>query len=507
MPRRRSAPVRIALALGAFLLTVASVREDVSAASAQAGETTLLVEDVLAASAEHFPAILEALARRRGAEGDVLAADGAFDVVFSADGFDRFNGTFSGGVVNTEVKRRFRPFGAQVYGGYRISDGTFPIYENINNTNTAGEAKIGAIFSLLRDRAIDPQRFRTLDARLALRQADLDVLLTKVGVQHQALLSYWRWVATGRQLGVYERLLRIARDRQKGLQEQVDQGARAAIFLTENLQNITRRQRLVTEAQRDFDIAANALSFYLRDASGEPLIPTADQLPPDTAMEPLEVSIDVGRNGDASERGAVSVASALAARPELEILKTAMERARRQVDLSRNELKPRLDLSAEVSRDFGDIGDGGPTFDSTDAIVGFRFSVPLQRREAKGRLNRARAQFEAVEQERRRIQDRIELEIRNILIDLDTSGQIARIARQEVVQSETMEQAERQRFASGASDFFLVNVREETAADARIREMLAQLQIHIARANYDAATVDIERLGLSQSPYAGVVDE
>ncbi|MBI1392637.1 MAG: multidrug transporter [Alphaproteobacteria bacterium] len=460
-------------------------------AQAETASLPLQVDEVLAASATHFPSILEALARRRGAEGDALASQGAFDLVFSVDGFDRVGGFYSGRTVESKVEQRLRPLGARIYGGYSISDGDFPIYEDQYFTNTGGEAKVGAILSLLRDRSIDKERFNVIDARLALRQADFDVLLTRVGVQHKALLAYWRWVAAGRQLTVYERLSRIARDRQAGLEEQVERGARAAIFLTENRQNITRRERLVAEAARDFDIAANNLSFYYRGANGEPVIPGRDRLPPDGVLDASEAEVAIGR--------AEPVAEALADRPELEILRTAQERARRKVALSENDLKPRLDVNAELSSDFGDVAEGGISRDSTDAVVGLRFSVPLQRRDAKGRLARARAELEAVEQQRRRARDEIELEIRNILVNLATSARIARIAEQETTQAEAMENAERQRFASGASDFFLVNVREETTADARIRELLAQLEIRLARANYDASTVDLERLGIADA--------
>ncbi|MEM6414257.1 MAG: TolC family protein [Pseudomonadota bacterium] len=452
----------------------------------------LTIDDVLQSSATHFPAILKSIANRDAAEGRVLSAQGAFDVLFSADGFDRASGVWTGQVVNTEVRRNFRPLGLQVFGGYRISDGEFPIYEDINFTNSLGEAKIGALFSLLRDRAFDQRRFRENDARLALQQADLEVLLTKIGVQRRAIVAYWRWVAAGLQLRVYQKLLSIAEDRESGLEEQVRRGARAAIFITENRQNITRRQRLVLETERDFQTAANNLSFFYRGENSKPIIPQPSALP---AQEMAQIEMV---NADISD---FAVSDALVNRPELGLLRKALERANAQERLSKNELKPRLDLNAEVSNDFGDIAEGGPTRDSTDVVVGFKFSVPLQRREAKGRLRSAEAASEALRQDRRQAEERIELEIRNILIDYDIAQELARIATLEVQQTATMENAERERFASGASDFFLVNVREETAADARIRSILAQLQTQIAAANYNSATVDLEKLGLSTNGF------
>jgi outer membrane protein TolC len=300
-------------------------------------------------------------------------------------------------------------------------------------------------------------------------------------------LSYWRWVAAGRQLAVYEELLKIARDRQTGLEQQVRAGARARIFLTENLQNIARRQRLVTEAEREFLAATNNLSFYYRGADGAPVTPAREELPPlsllTSAPPPRGAAI-----GDLS--------TLIAARPELKSLGVALSRAEGRVALNRNALLPRLEALAEVSTDFGDIAEGGASRDSTDTVVGLKFTVPIQRREARGKLRRAEAEVEALEQQRRRVEDQLEVDLRNILLDLDTSAALMAIAGQEVDQSQTMERAERERFQSGASDFFLVNIREETAADARIRFYLAAFETRVAQANYSAISLDLDALGL-----------
>ena len=462
----------------------------VAAAFAQsaAAQDYLAPEDVLSASAAHFPQILEGFANRRAVESGVEEARGAFDLVFETEGKQYASGFYNGREVGARVRQEVAPLGASVYGGYRVSDGTFPVYEDIRFTNTGGELKVGAVFSLLRDREIDERRFRVTDATLALAEADLDLLLTQVGVQHKALLAYWRWVAAGRQLSVYEELFKIARDRQSGLEQQVQAGARARIFLTENLQNIARRQRLVTEAEREFLAATNNLSFYYRGADGQPVTPARAELPPLTLLTAAPPA-DAGASGD--------VEALIAARPELRALGVALDRAERRVALNRNALLPRLEALAEVSTDFGDIAEGGASRDSTDTVVGLKFSVPLQRREARGKLRRAEAELEALEQRRRRAEDQLEVDLRNILLDLDTSGALMTIAAQEVDQSETMERAERERFASGASDFFLVNIREETAADARIRFYLAALEARVAQANYSAVALDFDKLGLN----------
>mgnify|MGYP001824180418 CR=1 FL=1 len=170
---------------------------------------------MLASSDVHFPAILESLARRRGAEGEALQAAGAFDLVFSADSFSRVEGFYDGAAAQALATQPLRTLGAGAFLGYKISHGTFPIWEDINYTNTRAEMQLGVIISLLRDRDIDDRRLAETDAALNIRKADFDVLLTKIGVQREALVTYWRWITVGHQLDVYENLLSIALTRER----------------------------------------------------------------------------------------------------------------------------------------------------------------------------------------------------------------------------------------------------------------------------------------------------
>ncbi len=454
---------------------------------------TLSIDEVLSSSSEHFPAIIKSLENRQQALGRLTESQGAFDVVFSSDGYSRATGFWDGRIINTDVRRNLRNYGATVYGGYRISEGSFPIYEDINFTNTGGEVKVGALFSLLRDKAIDQRRFNVGDAKFAVEQSELEILLTQIGVQTRASIAYWQWVAYGHQLKVYENLLSIAEDRAKGLEEQVRTGARAPIFIVENQQNITRRQRLVIEANRDFLSASNQLAFYYRGATGEMITPDIRQLPG-------EEILFTSNHNQTSSVGSKKYSDALSNRPELKLLRTSIERTENEITLRKNNLKPKLDLSAELSHDFGAIAEGGESRDSTDTIIGFQFSVPLEQREARGKLSTARAKLRALELDQLQTQQQLELEIRNIVIERKAALELAEIAQTELEQSRTMEQAERVRFENGASDFFVVNIREETTADAQVRGIIAQLNSQVALVNYNAAITNLSSLGLSTNP-------
>jgi len=448
----------------------------------------LTTEDLLESSNAHYPSIIQALASRREAVAQTLEAEGAFDIVFETGGFSRLSGYYDGSAVETTARQPFRRLGGNLYSGYKLSNGSFPIYEDEYFTNTGGAFRIGALFSLMRDRDIDPNRFALTDAQLNLERAGLDLLLTRIGVQQRTLQAYWRWVAIGQQLGVYEDLLRLAEDRQTSLQEQSSSGAIASIVLTENAQNITRRQTFVTSAERDLATAANALSIFYRDGSGTPIVPTEAQLPESMSLDETD-QLPV-----ADDRLAIS--SALDTRPELALLRNAIEQETNRLALRENELKPRLDLNVEVQQGLGSIAEGGVSRDSTDTVVGVTFSIPLQRRGARGRLQRSLARLDATRAEQQLQEDQIRIEIRNLMVDMRYASELFDLAEQQVEQTELLRAAEVVRFESGASDFFLVNVREEAVADARVTLLSAELETRLARTNYDAATVNLERLGI-----------
>lgn len=446
----------------------------------------LMAEDVLRTAAEYFPSVVAAEADRDAREGERISALGNFDTQIESNGFDRLGGFYDGTSLSGGVSRRIRDLGSKLYSSYSVSNGSFPIYEDQYFTNQSGELKFGVLFSLLRDRSIDALRFAERDTQLAVTEADINLLLTRIEVQQRALLAYWQWVRTGHALDAYRKLLDIAVERQTALATEVDQGRRARIFLVENQMNITRRQSLVTAFERDFEIAATRLAMFWRDEVGAPRIPTPDRLPPLAALDPGDPAPTEAEISDMLER-----------RPELRLLKNTMQRTERSLALAKNDLKPRLDFNVEMAQPFGPIGEGGPSRDDTQAIVGFTFSIPLENRKAKGKIASARAKLRALEADQQRTMETLRIELQTLLAALDAARELEQLAILEVEQTNELRLAEIQRFKNGASDFFLVNLRETAAANAEIKLVTARADLAVAQARYDAAMLNLDRLQLA----------
>ncbi|NKB36118.1 MAG: multidrug transporter [Gammaproteobacteria bacterium] len=479
--------MKVVVALLLFSLTLVCVAAESN--HPPAGKNKLSAEDVLNSAARHYPKILESIAEFRAAEAKTLSAEGAFDLTFDIDSYNYAEGFYDGRSVEATASRYLNARGGtRVYGGYKLSNGSFPVYEDERFTNTGGQLNLGVLFSLLRDRDIDPRRFRVSDAGLAAQQAKFDVLLTKLGIAQKAMVAYWRWVALGQKKQVYNNLLSIAEKRDVGLGKEVKEGARAEIVLTESRQNITQRKSLLARAERDFAVAANELGMFYRDASGSPVFVGPENLP-DYRPKPSPAD----KNYELQNLNRL-----YASRPELQKLRNSITRAMRRIELNQNSLLPRLDLNLGVYQPLGSPAEGGLSRDDSDVIVGLQFSVPLERRVARGALAETRAKLNALRQKERLMEDQIQLEVRNILLNLKTAEELLILAGDEVNQASVLQRAEIQRFRKGASDFFLVNIRENTAAEAEVRFYLAGLQREIAQVNFDAATANLEKLGISE---------
>ncbi len=440
----------------------------------------LELDDVLRSTRRHFPQILAAVEKTAAQAGKVLASEGAFDLQLENTTYTRAAGFYDGKIVDSTLVKPIPQFNAKLYGGYRVADGDFPIYEDELNTNGGGEFKLGAVFSLLRDREIDERRFALRDNTLALAQTEMEARMTQIKVQHQATHTYLAWLAAGKALEIYRGLLTLAEARQDGLEHRVADGDLARVYLNENRQYILKRSGKVAEAERQLTNYGNRLALFLRNDDGRPRTPQFAELPGEwPVLESVDATILE-----------TTIAAAQVARPEIGLVTADLERERNRLAIGNNALKTRVDLNFEASRD---IGGGSATRDETDAIVRLNVTVPLERRTGQGKVAEARANLSRLELDRQLLNEQIELEIRNVANDINAAKRFVDLAAQEVDQAQILEQAERERFAQGASDFFVVNLREEAAADARVRKVEAQLGLEQALTNFYAARFSFSR--------------
>ncbi|MEY3276381.1 MAG: hypothetical protein RL153_1648, partial [Verrucomicrobiota bacterium] len=172
-------------------------------------------------------------------------------------------------------------------------------------------------------------------------------------------------------------------------------------------------------------------------------------------------------------------------RPELRRIKLQRERADIDRRLAKNNLLPNLDVGAAVSQDFGverykDKGE-------LEVEAGIEFKVPLQRREARGRLEAVEAQIERLGAEEAFARDRIAADIRDAFSAWEAAFEQARQTRLNVDLAVDLQEAEKTLFERGAADLLALQIRELATFEARVLEADALAEYFRARADYDTA--------------------
>jgi len=449
----------------------------VPAASTSIATNALTLHEVLDSVRRQYPPMLAALIERDVAAGRLQSAKGPFDFQFFSRLFDAPSGYYQSTTVDTGFEQFTGIWGSTLFGGYRITTGgILPEYDK-SRTQGSGEPRIGFRLPLLRDGSIDRRRANLLKARVDKELADPIIHRQQIDFIRAATVGYYGWLAAGERLRLSETLLRIARDRMAALRTQADSGLIPRIVLTDNQRLIVSRELAVVQARRRFEAAGLALSLFLRDAAENPTVANRDRLPPALPLP----------DGPAAELLQQDIQRALVTRPEVRRLGLAQEKLEVDRRLARNQLLPNLDAGVSASRDYGDRRYKDQT--EAEVQVGVELRLPLQRREAKGRLAEVEAQLDQLTREQQFARDRIQTEVRDSFSAWSAAHEQVLQARLNVRLAVELQEAETERFARGASDLLALQLREQAAFDAQVSAVDIDADCFRAKADYRAAIV------------------
>ena len=447
---------------------------------AESSSSPLTLTEVLDSAERSFPLLLAILQERGIAAGQRLAAEGAFDLNVQFRGSLQ-DGTFEGNRLDVGLNQPTTFYGTTLLGGYRLGRGDFPVYYGDRLTAEGGELRAAVQVPLLRDGPIDRRRAALRQAQIGQMLAEPAIQRARIDVLRSAARAYWNWAAAGEQYQVAEALLRLARDRQAGLEEQFRLGQVAEFVVVDNRRLIYEREGALLAAERRWQQTAFELSLYLRDAEGNPVIPTAGRLPGTLLREePLPPR---------TERLAQDVETAYRVRPELVRFRLLKERAAVDLRLAENQTWPALNFQLAGAQDVGAGKQATGIFALDRSVLegSVLVDVPLQRREALGRVRSAQATLAQLLAQERYAQDQIRVEVQDAISALDRTYQRWLRARQEQQVAEQVAQLERERFRLGQSTLLEVNLRELSAAGAQAKVIDTAADYARALADYRAA--------------------
>jgi len=443
-------------------------------------EATLSVEEVLSSVDRTYPLLAAAEQERAIAEGRALTSQGVFDLNLRMSD-NIINGSYDSNRVNLGVDQAHPFLGVTSFAGYRLGAGAYPVYYGDRKTAEGGEFRAGLVMPLLRDRDIDRRRAGVRQAEIGRLLADPIVQRARIDYFRTATITYWNWVAAGHKLQLAEKLVKVAKDRNEGLQVQAKKGLIKGIEVTDNERAIMERQARLVGAERRIQQSAIALSLFLRDPVGTPLRPAATRLPaafpplfqPNLALIPSDIDL------------------ALRTRPELDRFRLLRERTNVDLQLAENQMLPGLNVAVTGAQD---VGISKRDLDRTTYEAALFLDVPLQRRDARGRILTNRATLAQIGAQERFQRDTITAEVQDAVSALDRAFALVGRLEESARLAKMVEDGEAERLKQGASTVLFVNLRELATFDAQTLVVDALFEYARAHAEYRAA------LGLDARP-------
>lgn len=435
----------------------------------------LLLSEVLASVQTQYPPYLAALIEQDLANGRVRQALGSFDLNLSAGGNINLAGYYDGRTGYAMLDQPLPFWGGSVYGGYRLSSGFLPNY-NKERTSMDGEGVLGFRVPILRDGTIDRRRASLWQAQIDQELADPIILRQYLDFIRSATVSYYTWVASGQRLTLTEKLLSIAKDRDSAIAEQVKKGASAPIVQIDNQRLVVSREIAVVQALRRFQASSIELSlFYRTREEAEPIIAARNRVPSVFPAHPRPDEAQV----------TADIAKAAIFRPEIRRIELLVEKSEIDRKLAKNNLLPNLDVGIEAGQFYGN--NRPKDIEQNEIEAKIEFKLPLQRREAQGRIDVAEATIERLNNDKRFARDRIAADVRDSYSAVIAAHDALKMTRKNVELSQQLEAAENVRLKQGATDLLALQIREQATFDAQVFEVEAQAEYFRAQANYRAA--------------------
>ncbi len=433
-----------------------------SVAAAQALSVEALVKDLRS----HYPPLEQARLKRQITEAKLLEKQGAFDTKVKSKLGAYPLGYYQNLQLDSVIEQATPWWGTTFFTGYRLGAGSFADYDGKKETLSLGEIRAGLEVPLLRNRELDSRRTDLRALELQLQIADLEIFEKQLKFTKDALKSYWSWVAAQQKREIYAQLLQLAEIRTGQLQIQINLGKKAPIEALENQRALLKRQNKLLEQIQELQQEALELGLFLG---------------PDQNLNPAQTSAFPSGNNCQSPVKPERVPKALLQRPEA--LRLALQAQQNQLgqDLARNQTLPDLGLYLVFSQD---LGTGSKTKAPFEAQTGLNLEWPIQMRKAQGQLLQLEVEGQQLALEQAFLARQIRNQIQGVEISLQTACQQIVLARQELTVATQVALAEMERFELGGTTLYIVNKREQEAAESRLRLVEAQKDYFVAESQY-----------------------
>ncbi len=409
---------------------------------------------------KHHPTVQAAIERLDAGEFAVVGARGAFDAKIVSDYKRQTKHDHNTTLSRTQLEKPLRFANSKIYAGAeQISNPKgflAPIYHTGNPTTQTGNyTLLGIKLSLWKNLTTDPDRAALRNAKYNAKIARGEKRLTEWEIARLSQIAYWEWVTAKQINRIYERLLQNGETRNEFLVARSKKGDVANILVTENEQYVANRKGGLQAAKERLLRAEYALALFYRDQEGSPLIPSSDE---DYEDYPDDLSRFLSHLDLASD-----IEGLKRSRPDLLNLSLNVAKFDVDLELAKQDLRPRFDVTSEY---FKRTVDNRPQMPLDYLMVMAQVSVPIEWNLGHGNISAARARRTAAEKELLLRQQTYGFEVTALRRSLQLRLEQVSQRKIEFTKAKELVDAEIMKFQTGGGNLFLVNLREETQANA-----------------------------------------
>jgi hypothetical protein len=382
--------------------------------------------------------------------GKNLAAQGAFDFTLKGEIMDRLDGYYKTQEQTIGIERKIPFMASQLGIYYKRGIGDFPLYEDEKETLIKGEIGIKGSLSLLKNRQIDPKRFKREQTLNDLNVGQWLFDLKKQKIFKEILSSFFEFVFLNESESVAKEMILLAENNIAAVQQSIKKGDLPAIYEVEAQQYLIKRQQYLLEIQQE---KINVTQYW------KSLNLDMSEVPLSLSLRSFFTGQDILAIFDKSHQF-------FNEHPYVKGLDSDIYLLKRQVLMSEQNRLPELNLISSFSRD---QGQGPKRLQGNEWKIGLSLYFPIERSESRGELIMASSELMKKEREKTFFESSFFAQIQQLQSQIPLTQQSVDLAKKETELCIKLIEAEKKRFLAGSSDFFLLNIREQNMAESKLK--------------------------------------
>jgi len=420
-------------------------------------EKVMGLQEFLSLVRQYHPVAKQANINVQSASAEVLKARGGFDPKLEANYEGKeFLGSDYFDILSTSLKIPTW-YGVEFKAGFDDTDGVFLNPQNFIPDD--GRLFSAGISVSLGEGLFINKRMATLKTAKIVRElSEAERTLQINEILTAASISYFNWLKAYRELELYQNFLSNAEIRFSGIRQQVVRGDKAAIDSIEAGITVKNRKLGITQSQLNYTNARLELANFMWIKDNIP-VELQSFVIPDLALassvnETLQLNAELGNDFVLEQHPKI-----IALRQKVNILEVDRK-------LKADKLKPRLDANYNfLTSDAERIN----SFNFRDFKAGFSFSLDLFLRKERGDLKIAKFKVQDAELAYKSELLQLQNKISANYAALQSFDEQVVLLDAIVTDYTTLLKAEERKFGVGESSVFLINSRERTLIDTRLK--------------------------------------